>query len=84
MVEHLLAMQKASGSSPVDRSGGNMADKFNGAWFVLNRKTKEYLESRPTKNEAMKVVNGLNESEKRAGREPIYAVVPGSSDKRPQ
>lgn len=59
-----------------------MVEKFNGAWFILNRKTKEYLESRASKNEALKAVTAMNAAEKRAGREEVFAVVPGASDKR--
>lgn len=77
-------MQKAAGSNPADRSGGKMQGKFNGAWFVLDKRTKSYLESHPTKNEAMKVVTALNEAEKKAGRESAFAVVPGSSDRIPK
>lgn len=60
------------------------AHVYNGMWFVLNKETKEYLESHPTKPEAMKVVNDLNEEDKKKGKLPRWAVVPGSSDKIPR
>lgn len=55
--------------------------KWTGFWAVLDITTTQYVDSFPTKTEAMKVVSGLNEKEVRARRYKKYGVVPLTSEK---
>lgn len=53
--------------------------KWNGNWGVCDLSTGKDIESHPTKIEAMKVVDGLNELEVYASRYKKYGVTPLTS-----